>query len=103
MAGALHLDFAVFQKYANEYAATIPPIDKTVDNLGMAVEAAKSGWEGEAYAAFNKFATELQAKVRAVNVDLGLVSEALNTGEKKVAAAEDENMSGFTTLNTSYV
>ncbi|MEV6391259.1 WXG100 family type VII secretion target [Nocardia xishanensis] len=103
MAGALHLDFATFQKYANEYAATIPPIDKTVDNLGVAVESAKSGWEGEAYSAFNKFATELQGKIRAVNVDLGLVSDALNTGEKKVASAEDESMSGFTTLNTNYL
>ncbi|MFI9504705.1 WXG100 family type VII secretion target [Nocardia sp. NPDC052566] len=103
MAGALHLDFPTFQKYANEYAATIPPIDKTVDKLGDAVQAAKSGWEGDANAAFNRFADELQKKILAVNKDLGLVSDALNTGEKKVASAEDESMSGFTSLNTNYL
>ncbi|MFC9437141.1 WXG100 family type VII secretion target [Nocardia sp. NPDC057030] len=103
MAGSnLHLDFAIFQKYANAYAQVIPPIDKSVDKLGDTVEAAKKGWEGDANIAFTKFANELQNKIRAVNKDLDLVSQALQTGEKKVASAEDESMSGFTTLNMNY-
>ncbi|MFE9789617.1 WXG100 family type VII secretion target [Nocardia salmonicida] len=105
MAGsdALHLDFAIFQKYANAYADVIPPIDKSVDNLEATVLAAKKHWEGDANTAFTKFAEELQAKVRKVNVDLGLVSDALRTGETKVAATENESMGGFTTLNSSYL
>lgn len=102
-ADALHLDFAIFQKYANAYADVIPPIDKSVDNLEATVIAAKKDWEGDANVAFTKFADELQIKIRKVNVDLGQVSEALRTGETKVAATEDESMGGFTTLNSSYL
>ncbi|GGO01286.1 WXG100 family type VII secretion target [Nocardia rhizosphaerihabitans] len=105
MAGTpqVHLDFPTFQKCANDYAATIPPIDKTVDNLNAAVEAAKTGWEGAAKDAFKRFADELQAEILAVNKDLGIVSQALDTGEKKVASAEDQSVGGFTTLNFNYV
>ncbi|BDT90649.1 MULTISPECIES: WXG100 family type VII secretion target [Nocardia] len=101
--GPLHLDFAIFQKYANAYADVIPPIDKSVDNLETTVIAAKKDWEGDANAAFTRFADELQLKIRKVNVDLGLVSDALRTGETKVAQTEDESMSGFTTLNSNYL
>ncbi|MET7768243.1 WXG100 family type VII secretion target [Nocardia sp. NPDC005366] len=99
---ALHLDFATFQKYANSYAAVIAPINKTVDNLRDSVEAAKSGWMGDANDAFTRFAIDLEERIRKVNKDLGLVSDALNTGEKQVANSDNESMSGFTTLSTSY-
>ncbi|MRH89368.1 hypothetical protein GFY24_18260 [Nocardia sp. SYP-A9097] len=104
MAGsnALHLDFATFQKYANDYAAVIPPINKSVDNLGTSVEQAKAGWAGDANNAFTRFATELEEKIRKVNQDLGLVSDALNTGEKTVANSDNESMSGFTSLASTY-
>ncbi|MFD9551960.1 WXG100 family type VII secretion target [Nocardia salmonicida] len=104
MAGqdAVHLDFATFQKHANEYAAVIAPIDKAVDGLFAAVEDAKPKWEGSAQIAFEKAANRLQDRIREVNKDLGLVAEALMAGEKKVAAADDESMDGFTTLSTNY-
>ncbi|MBU3065401.1 WXG100 family type VII secretion target [Nocardia sp. NEAU-G5] len=97
-----YLDFATFQKYANAYAAVIDPINKTVDQLRSSVEAAKSGWQGTAYSAFNSFATELEAQITKVNKDLTQVSEALNSGEKTVATSDDESTSGFTSLATSY-
>lgn len=104
MAGtnALHLDFATFKKYANDYAAVIPPINKSVDNLGASVEQAKAGWEGDANDAFTRFATELEGKIRNVNKDLGLVSDALGTGEKTVSTSDNESMSGFTSLASTY-
>ncbi|KQY32180.1 MULTISPECIES: WXG100 family type VII secretion target [Nocardia] len=104
MAGqdAVHLDFATFQKHANEYAAVIAPIDKSVDGLFDAVQDAKPKWEGSAQIAFEKAANLLQDRIRDVNKDLGLVSEALMAGEKKVAAADDESMDGFTTLSVNY-
>ncbi|MGW5455929.1 WXG100 family type VII secretion target [Nocardia sp. NPDC003979] len=103
MAGNMELDFAAFKKHANEYAATIPPIDKSVDSLQVLVENRKNGWSGTASDAFGRFANELLPKIRQVNVDLGQVSATLEAGEKKVSTAEGQSMEGFTTLNTNYL
>ncbi|MFI5779337.1 WXG100 family type VII secretion target [Nocardia sp. NPDC051570] len=99
---ALHLDFVNFQKHANDYAAVIPPINKTVDALNTSVQDAKSGWEGDANTAFTNFANALDEKIRKVNKDLGAVSDALNTGEKTVATSDHESTSGFTSLSSTY-
>ena len=99
---ALHLDFDTFQKYANEYAAVIPPIDNTVDKLNDSVREAKRGWQGDANDAFNTLADKLELEIRDVNKNLNIVSEALAAGEKKVATSDNESMSGFTTLGTNY-
>ena len=96
------LDFATFQKYANAYAAVIDPINKTVTQLQSSVDAAKSGWEGDAYTAFSTFATQLEDKITKVNQDLTRVSEALNSGEKAVSSSDDESTSGFTSLAATY-
>jgi|GEM_PF-4258994 len=97
-----YLDFATFQKYANDYAAVIDPINKTVDQLRSSVESAKSGWQGTAYTAFSSFATQLEDQITKVNKDLTQVVDALNTGEKTVSSSDDESTSGFTSLATNY-
>lgn len=96
------LDFPTFQKYANAYAEVIAPINKTIDQLRSSVEAAKSGWQGDAYVAFSSFATTLEEQISQVNKDLGLVSDALNTGEHTVANSDHETSTGFTSLAKSY-
>lgn len=97
-----YMDFPTFLKFANAYAEVIPPIKKTVDNLRSSADAAKSGWEGDAYTAFNTFVTQLEEKITAVNQDLQAVSDALNTGEKDVSGADDQSTSVFTSLANSY-
>ncbi|WP_067667019.1 WXG100 family type VII secretion target [Nocardia miyunensis] len=97
-----YLDFDTFQKYANAYASVIEPINKTIDQLRDSVESAKSGWEGDAYTAFNNFATQLEDKISQVNKDLNQVSEALNTGEKTISSSDNETSSGFTSLSSNY-
>lgn len=73
-----------------------------MDALGTSVQEAKSGWAGDANDAFTRFATDLEDKIRKVNKDLGLVSDALNTGEKTVSTSDNESMSGFTSLSSTY-
>ncbi|WP_216897440.1 WXG100 family type VII secretion target [Nocardia alni] len=97
-----YMDFPTFEKYANAYAAVIAPINKTIDQLRSSVDAAKSGWQGTAYTAFNSFATQLEDQISSVNKDLNAVSEALASGEKATASSDDDSSTGFTSLASSY-
>ncbi|MQY22480.1 WXG100 family type VII secretion target [Nocardia macrotermitis] len=96
------MDFDRFQKFANDYAAVIPPINKTIDQLRTSVEAAKKGWQGEAYQAFDHFSSTLESNITQVNKDLGIVSDALAQGEKTVATSDNETSTGFTSLTSTY-
>ncbi|MBO0878836.1 MAG: WXG100 family type VII secretion target [Mycobacterium sp.] len=96
------MDFQTFEKLANDYATVIPVINKTVDQLRTSVEDARKGWQGDANNAFTGYAGQLELEIKQVNHDLGVVADALQTSEKKVAQADHESTGGFTSLSTNF-
>ncbi|MEU7145827.1 WXG100 family type VII secretion target [Nocardia sp. NPDC046473] len=96
------IDPQAFKTAQSNYAAVIPAIRKIAGNLDGTVQGAKSGWQGQAYVAFCKFADDLHAQIIKLNGDLNAVSDALDQGQKVIANTEYDNAESFTSLGTKF-
>ncbi|WP_040774471.1 WXG100 family type VII secretion target [Nocardia pneumoniae] len=92
------LDDAAAADVVNEFMTAVGEIKKTISNIGLDIEAAKPGWQGDANSACGKAAEAWQDEGGRLNNKLDDMTSKIFEGGQTKTNIDAENVDSFTNL-----
>jgi WXG100 family type VII secretion target len=101
MSGQISQDAGVASSAQNDMADAVAAIRAKINAVTDAVDAAKAGWQGDAFAACNAAANGWDEEASALNRVLDELQQEVGTGRQHYTGMEGDNTQLFTSLGAA--